>query len=110
MLHAAMGKSPAMRGGRYDMRKITAEVEQIRHRLGFSKKEAALGSGMSESQWSQKIRLVINSFSIHELGRIADCFDAPLGWPFIDWELAERHFGRPSVGRHHATTPKNNEK
>lgn len=109
MLATVMPKPPPVSGGRYDLRKITIEIEAVRQRLGLSKKEAALGSGMTESQWSQKIRMVINSFNVYELGRIADCFDAPIGWPFLDWELAERHFGRPTLGRRKETEKHNND-
>ena len=44
--------------------------------------------------WVEVTTLVLpgQNDSEEELGKIADLFNAPLGWPFLSWEVAERAF------------------
>lgn len=61
----------------------------------MTQKEAAVAVGLTQDQWSHKVRMVINAFTVEELGRIADLFHAPRGWPFIEWDEAARVLGFP---------------
>lgn len=43
---------------------------------------------MTKDAWSRKIRGETR-FTFEELDKISDFFEAPHGWPFIDWHYAE---------------------
>lgn len=81
-------KSPAA-GGRYDEREIAARVEALRRARGVEVKAICAHLGMEKWDWSRKVRLDRSSFTIDELGRIADFLAAPVGWPFVPTELGE---------------------
>jgi len=72
---------------------INERVERLRLDLGLSKQEIAEAIGLTPQAWSHKMRLQQSSFSIGELGRLADLATTKLGrpylaWPFLDPELA----------------------
>jgi hypothetical protein len=69
--------------GRYDLREITARVDKLRRQRSVPAKVIYADLGMDRWDWSRKVRQAGSSFTIEELGRIADLLDAPAGWPFI---------------------------
>lgn len=74
-------------GGRFDEREISARVEKLRRDRGVEVKEICAAVGLEKWDWSRKVRLDRSSFSIQELGLIADYLDAPTGWPFVALEV-----------------------
>jgi hypothetical protein len=79
-------------GGRYDMREIAARVDRRRKQRGVTAKELYVDLGLERWDWSKKIRNAGSSFTVEELGRIADLLDAPPGWPFLSddfWNARE---------------------
>lgn len=75
-----MGRHPS---SRYSHTAAVAEVERVRRLLHLSQKEVALSTGLTEPEYSQKKRGIINSFSLDEFGRIADYFARVMGRPLI---------------------------
>lgn len=75
---------------RYSHKKAVEEVEWLRRDLGLSQKEVALGSGVTESEYSQKKRGVINSFSLEEFSALAEFFRKKTGRPLIGWPVLDR--------------------
>lgn len=89
----ARDKDPGI-PSRYDLHRATAEVERWRLEMGLSQKDVAISIGITEPEYSQKKRCVINSFSLEEFGKIAEYFSRrasrPLiGFPFLDRQLQE---------------------
>jgi hypothetical protein len=83
---AKKGRSP---GGRFDEREISARVEKLRRDRGVEVKEICAAIGLEKWDWSRKVRLDRSTFSIRELGLIADYLDAPTGWPFVAPEVGQ---------------------
>lgn len=83
---AAKRKRP---GGRYHLAEITARVEAERVRLGIPVAQIARAVGMPREYWYKKCAMKQTTFSVEELGLIADEFQAPIGWPFLDRDHAE---------------------
>jgi hypothetical protein len=77
------------RGGRFDEREIAARVEKLRRDRGVEVKAICAAIGLEKWDWSRKVRLDRSSFSIAELGLIADYLDAPTGWPFVATEVGQ---------------------
>ena len=80
--------------GRYDPREIALRIERMRVEARVLAKEAAGACGLTEPQWSKKMTHKGSSFSIPELGRIADYFSRVTGkrltgWPFVDATVSE---------------------
>jgi hypothetical protein len=86
--------------GRYSAEAAAVEVRRaMSTRPGpdgqlVSQKMLAGFLGISEGQLSRKIRMSDgkSEFNINELGMLADFFRAPLGWPFLPWEVGEKAF------------------
>lgn len=73
------------------VRRIRRQVEST----GQPLKAILVAVNISPDQWSRKSRLNRagnggkgTSFTLDELSRIADYFDAGPGWPFVDWDYA----------------------
>lgn len=77
---------------RYSIKEATLRVEKAmgRSRPQVQNKELAGALGMAEDVFSRKMRLSRSTFTLDELGAIADFFDAPDGWPVLDANVA-RH-------------------
>lgn len=82
-------KKTSSGGGRYDEREIAARVEALRRARGVEIKRICADLGMEKWDWSRKVRLDRSSFTIEELGKIAELLKAPMGWPFIPIEVGE---------------------
>jgi hypothetical protein len=75
---------------RYTVRRATEEIEeQLRVRGRGSRKEVALAIGLDEAAFSHKMRGLKTRFSVEEIGRIASHWNAPIGWPWLPWQLGE---------------------
>lgn len=103
-----MGQNANENGGfRYSHKKAVAEVERLRREFKLLQKEVALGIGITEPEYSQKKRGIINSFSLEEFSELADFFSTrtgrPLiGFPFLDRQLqdaVDRKVGGWNSGR-----------
>jgi hypothetical protein len=82
-------KRSPVRAGRYTLRKVALEIEeQLRRRGRGSQKEAAFGIGLSEQAFSAKQLGKHSNWSVEEIGRLADFWDAPTSWPWIPWDMA----------------------
>lgn len=101
------GRGPALRGGgRFDLYEIVARIERRRIELGLTRTALAAAAGIDLSSYSHKVGMTRNSFSITEIGLIADCLAAasrdPLpGWPFISEDhsrLLDRALRAPGAG------------
>ena len=75
---------------RYSLAKACLNVETAmgRSRPPVLNKELAAEMGLNEGTFSHKLRNTAkSSFTIEELGLIADWFNAPAGWPFVDADV-----------------------
>lgn len=77
---------------RYSIKEATLRVEKAmgRSRPKIQNKELAAAVGMAEDVFSRKMRRSRSTFTLDELGAIADFFDAPVGWPVLDGDVARR--------------------
>lgn len=83
------------RSGRYDHRVIALRIERMMTDSGLLAKQVAAEVGLSEAAWSKKMHLNQSSFTLEELGRVADAFSRLthrklIGWPFIDADLSDQ--------------------
>ena len=89
-------RKPAAGGiGRYDLREIGARVDRKRLQVGMEVKQVCslLKPPIDKTQWSKKVRARGSSFTVEELGQLADLFTAPPGWPFVSEDVWS---GKPS--------------
>ncbi len=75
--------------GRYDPREIAARIDKRRRQRGLSVRAMCETVGLQRWDWSRKVRLDGSSFTLDEIGRIADVLEAPPGWPFLPEEIGE---------------------
>jgi hypothetical protein len=76
--------------GRYTLQKVILELEdQFARRGRGSKKSLAAGIGLRPSEITKRQNDDEAHWSIEDLGRVADEWDAPAGWPFIAWDEAD---------------------
>lgn len=76
--------------GRYTLDRATLEIEeQLRRRGRGAQKEVALAIGLDEQAFSHKMRGGKTRFTVEEIGRIADYWNAPRGWPWVSWGEGE---------------------
>lgn len=76
--------------GRYTLRKVILELEEQFTRRGRGAKKAlAAGIGLRPSEITKRQNDDEAHWSIEDLGRVADEWDAPAGWPFITWDEAD---------------------
>jgi hypothetical protein len=77
---------------RYSIKEATLRVEKAmgRSRPPIQNKELASALGMGEDVFSRKMRMKRSTFTLDELGAIADFFEAPDGWPVLDGSVS-RH-------------------
>jgi hypothetical protein len=81
-------------GGRYDYRAVTLRIERMRVACGVERKELFEAVGIAQSQFSKKLTGLRSTFSLKEMGDIADFFAARtgralIGWPLIDAEVSD---------------------
>jgi transcriptional regulator with XRE-family HTH domain len=72
---------------------IALRIERMRVTCGLSAKEVAAGLGLLPSAYSKKVRVRDASFTLEELGRVADYVSGKTGrllqgWPLIDEGLS----------------------
>lgn len=73
---------------RYNSMAIAKEVQRVRTKKGLNVKTFGVQAGITH--WSvYKKESGEVPYSVEELGRIAELFDAPTGWPFISWKDGE---------------------
>jgi hypothetical protein len=82
----AIKKRPA---SRYSMARACANIELAMSRSNppLLDKEVADAIGMAKDLWSRKMSRSRSSFSLEELGQVADFFHAPPGWPVLDADV-----------------------
>lgn len=73
---------------RYPYEDICRRVVEAMRATGRPAKAVYTELGFGPFLWSKKIRGAGSTFSIGELGQIAEYFSAPRGWPFVDWDAA----------------------
>jgi hypothetical protein len=85
-------KKKAPIASRYSIKEATLRIEKAmgRSRPRVQNKELAGALGMDEGVFSRKMRQSRSTFSLDELGAIADFFEAPPGWPVLDGDVARR--------------------
>ena len=86
-------RTRAMPPGRISIRAATSRVQAEMEARGLGNKQIGAIIGVSEGQASHKVRLTKRSkFNVDELGLIGEHwvreYDAPHGWPFLDWAYA----------------------
>jgi hypothetical protein len=85
--------------GRYDLLEIAARVEKRRKQRKVAAKALYGDLHLAKWDWSKKVRNKGSSFTVAELGLIADLLDAPPGWPFLPEEFwTHPANGSPSSG------------
>lgn len=85
---------------RYSTDRVCDEIEAALSARDLDDKEVAVAVGISQPQFSHKLRTRKgSSWRIEELGLIADFLKAPPGWPFVPWDVGDRLF--PARGDHH---------
>jgi transcriptional regulator with XRE-family HTH domain len=77
------------RGARYTWEEIVARIERRREARGVTIKHLLGVLDIDEGSYSRKVNLSRSHFHMHELSALAEELDAPIGWPFIDEDLAE---------------------
>ena len=87
-------KSRSDSPGRYDLRDVTRRIASMTYATGKSGKEVAGAVDIEQSQWSRKLANSTSTFTVHELGRVADYFSRLTGrrltgWPFLDETVSE---------------------
>lgn len=83
---------------RFDPAEIGGRVRKERRKRGLSTEKLAERVAIGADSLYKKQRGV-QPWGMDEVSRIAEAFDAPPGWPFIDWDAAtmlERQLGRRS--------------
>jgi hypothetical protein len=80
-----------LRVGRYSYARAMKELEaKLQERKRGSHKAAASALGMKPPDFSKRLNEVEGArFTVEELGLIADHFQAPPGWPCVEWMHAE---------------------
>lgn len=68
------------------MLEIARRVERERVTRGVEVKTVCADIGMGKDEWSRKVRATRSTFSVMELGILADLWACPVGWPFVDAE------------------------
>lgn len=80
---------------RYPDQLVADRIEAKRKELEVTVAAAADVAGFSEWSWYKKADGT-TPFKVEEIGRIAEAFKAPSGWPFIEWsagQLLDRELG-----------------
>ena len=78
---------------RYSVAECCLRIEKAmgRSRPAVLNKQLAAELDMNPGTFSHKLRNTGKStFTVEELGLIADWFDAPPGWPFIDADVVRK--------------------
>lgn len=68
---------------RFSRREISDRIEQMRIARGLTAKQVYMALGMEKWNWSRKINTKV-PFDLDDIARVAEFFEAPPGWPFID--------------------------
>jgi hypothetical protein len=81
--------------GRYTIDDVQKRIERMRVACRVEPIEIYKAIGMKQSAWSKKMRSATSTFTVVELGAIADYFarlvDKPLtGWPLVTVEVSDR--------------------
>ena len=71
------------------MELATRRIEDLRLQRGLTASELARRIGLPKHPFSRKVRIEGSTFSVEELGLIADALEAPPGWPFLEPEMGE---------------------
>jgi hypothetical protein len=77
------------KGMRYSAAAIAERIKLRLADIGMEPKELYLTLGWDKSIWSRKIVTLATALSLRDLSEIAEKLDAPMGWPFVDWRVAE---------------------
>jgi hypothetical protein len=76
--------------GRYSLRKVILELEEQFERRGRGSKTAlALDLGFRPPEITRRQDDDEVHWNLEDLGRVADAWGAPTGWPFIPWDEAK---------------------
>jgi len=81
-------------GGRYDYRAVVLRLERMRVACGVERKVLYEATGIAQSQFSKKLEGRLSTFSLKELGDLADFYTGRtgrslIGWPLIDAEVSD---------------------
>lgn len=74
---------------RFDYEAITARIAEACERAGKPAKQVYEAAGLTGDRWYRKMTGRGSTFTLDELGRVADALEAPPAWPFVDWDRAE---------------------
>jgi hypothetical protein len=74
--------------GRYSLDDVVVEIAKLRGRLGLRDRDIYEACGISQPQWAHKMANAgKSSFSLRELGLVADFFSRQLGRPLTGWPV-----------------------
>jgi hypothetical protein len=86
---------PTRHRGRYSLPAVALEIaHQIGRQGRGTHKALAAHMGISSQQLSHRLAIDTTRLKLEEIGVIADFFNAPPGWPFVAWDIAEAAFRR----------------
>lgn len=75
--------------GRYALGRVIAEIDEQFQRRGHGARTAlASAIGFRPPDLAKRQEDVEAHWNLEDLGRVADAWDAPAGWPFIPWDQA----------------------
>ncbi|MEI8352412.1 MAG: hypothetical protein WCG36_08885 [bacterium] len=77
--------------GRYSQSRVSAEINAAidRGERGTHKR-LSLALGLRTTQQLSHRRKSQYEWSLEEIGVVADFFNAPIGWPFVPWDIGVR--------------------
>lgn len=89
-----MPRRSPVTSSRYSVEDIVVRVERMRVACRVEPADIYRAIGMKQSAWSKKWRSATSSFTVTELGAIADYFSgltgrALTGWPVVDAEVSD---------------------
>lgn len=68
---------------RAQVRDRYGEIEERRHKAVYEDDRVRIARDQWKRKWSGDVK-----FTYEELDALAEFFDAPYGWPFLDWQYA----------------------
>lgn len=91
MLSSRMPKKPPREipSSRHSYAAVAVEITRYTKAVRGRHKEISGILRLTSQQLTHRIRGVQSELSVDEIGVIADWAHAPLGWPFLTWEVAK---------------------
>lgn len=85
--------------GRYPLKLVCDEIADRLGRKRGLHTATARHLGMSSQTLTKRLQQPdsVPKLDVEEIGAIAAFLEAPIGWPFVPWEIAAARLGGPGV-------------